>query len=133
MHNIERWHRTIKERSRCYYAMIPFKYLPRRMAVELMTAAGFYVNAFAWKYGVSDALPLLTIAEGYVLDFHLHFQAIFGEFCQAHEGTDNAMALQTIDAAAVSPNGNLQGGMCCFSLDTGKILQRASKDIKTHK
>ena len=33
---IERFHRVIQERCRCYYAMVPFDYLPRQMVVHLM-------------------------------------------------------------------------------------------------
>ena len=39
------------------------------------------------------------------------------------------MNLRTIDAVALGPNGNLQGSIRCFSLDTGKILQRAWNDV----
>ena len=45
---IERYHRVIEERSRCYYVMLPFKSLPRQMVVELMKTVVFYVNAFVW-------------------------------------------------------------------------------------
>ena len=30
---IERWHRVVKERMRCYFAMAPFDYLPRILIV----------------------------------------------------------------------------------------------------
>ena len=53
VYSIERWHRTIKERCQCYYAIILFKYLLRIMVVHLMITVVFYVNAFVWKYGVS--------------------------------------------------------------------------------
>ena len=31
------------------------------MVVQLIIIVSFYINAFIWKYGVSDILPLLTI------------------------------------------------------------------------
>ena len=107
VHMIERWHRTVKERYHCYYAKIPFKHLPRRMVIELMITVCFYVNAFAWKCGASEVLPPLTIVEGLVLDYNLHFRVIFGEFCQTYESTSNTMNLRATNAVALGPNENL--------------------------
>ena len=58
---IERYHRVIKERCRCYCAMLPFKYLPRQMVVGFMKTVVFYINSFAWIDGVSSVLPPLSI------------------------------------------------------------------------
>ena len=44
--DIERYHRVIKERARCYYAMLPFDNLPRMMVVHLMSTVVFYLNSF---------------------------------------------------------------------------------------
>ena len=68
---------------------------------------------------------MLTIIEGIVLDFYLHFKVIHRKYYQTYESTSNAINLHTTDAIALGPNGNLQGGMRCFSLDTDKILQWA--------
>ena len=38
---IERWHRVIKERARCYCAMLPYENLPRMMVIHLMKTAVF--------------------------------------------------------------------------------------------
>ena len=70
-------------------------------------------------------LPPLTIIEGTVLDFHLHFRVIYGEFVQTYEGTDNTMNGRTIDAIALGPSSNLQGGIRCYSLVSGRILNHA--------
>ena len=43
---IERWYHVIKERARCYYAMLPFDALPMTMVIYLMKTVVFYVNAF---------------------------------------------------------------------------------------
>merc|ERR1712157_208035 len=50
---IERVNRVIKERCRCYFAMVPFKSLPRIMVIHLMMTVVFYLNAFVWQPGVS--------------------------------------------------------------------------------
>ena len=50
---IERFHRLIEERCRCYYAMQPYNSFPRMMVVHLMITVIFYINAFVWRSGVS--------------------------------------------------------------------------------
>ena len=129
---IKRFHRVIKERSRCNHVMLLFNTLPCMMVVHLMIAVVFYENAFAWMDGVLKILSPLTIVEGTTLDFNLHFRVIFGEFVQTYDGTNNAMSLRSTDAIALSPNSNLQGGIICFSLATGKMFQRQWQDVEIY-
>ena len=75
----------------------------------------------------------LAIVEGTVLDYNLHFRVIFGEFLQTYEGARNDMTSRCVDAIALGPNGNLQGGIRCFSLSTGRVLQRQWQDVEAHK
>ena len=126
---IERMIRVIKERARCYYAMLPYKRIPRMMIIQLMTTVIFYVNAFVWRQGVSQFLSPTTIVEGISLDFNKHFHVIFGEYVHTFEGTTNTMKDRTVGAIALGPSGNLQGGIRCYSLLTGKVLHRTYKDI----
>ena len=86
---IERFNRVIKERTRCYYAMLPFDVLPRIMIIHLLVTVMFYINAFVWRKGVSQFLSPLTILEGIVIDYNLHFQVIFGEYAHTYENTSN--------------------------------------------
>ena len=58
---VKEFRRILEERSRYYYAMMPFKSLPRMMVAPLMIEVVFYVNSFFWTDGVSKALPPLTI------------------------------------------------------------------------
>jgi hypothetical protein len=124
---IERFIRVIKERCRCYFAMIPFDNLPRIMVIHLLMTVIFYINSFIWKKGVSPFLSPLTILEGVVLDYNLHFQVIFGEYAQTYEVTTNTMKRRTVGSIALGPTGNLQGGVRFYSLVTGRILQRDRK------
>jgi len=130
---IERFHRLIEEHCRCYYAMQSYNSFPRMMVVHLMITVIFYINAFVWRSGVSQVLSPLVIVEGLVVDYNLHFKVIFREFLQTYEGTKNDMIPRTIDAIALGPNGNLQGGIRCFSLATGKVLQHQWKDMEVIK
>ncbi|OEU11892.1 hypothetical protein FRACYDRAFT_245012 [Fragilariopsis cylindrus CCMP1102] len=125
---IERFIRVIKERCRCYYAMLPFKSLPRIMVIHLLITVMFYINAFVWRKGVSQYLSPLTILEGVVLDYNLHFQVIFGEYIHTYDETTNTMKSRSVEAIALGPNGNLQGGIRCYNLVTGKILSRSKND-----
>jgi hypothetical protein len=125
---IERFIRVIKERCRCYYAMLPFDTLPRMVVIHLLITVMFYINAFVWRKGVSQYLSPLTILEGIVLDYNLHFQVIFGEYAHTYEDTTNTMKSRTVGSIALGPNGNLQGGVRFYSLITGKILNRSRND-----
>ena len=78
-------------------------------------------------------LSPLTIVEGVAVDYNLHFQVMFGDFVQTYEGTRNDVTLRTIDALGLVPNGNLQGGVHCFSLGTGRVLNRQRQDVEVHK
>jgi hypothetical protein len=80
-----------KERIRYYWAMLPFKKIPKMMVMKLVEAVKFNVDAFVLKSGVSQHLSPMTIVEGVTLDYSKHFQVIFGEYAQVFEGTDNTM------------------------------------------
>ena len=67
------------------------------------------------------------------MDYNLHFRVIYGEFLQTYEGTKNDMTPRTVDAIAMGPNGNLQGGIRCMSLGSGRFLDRQWKDVEIYK
>ena len=87
VHEIERFNRVIMERTRCYFAMIPFRKLPRILIIHLLVTVMFYINGFVWRKGVSQFLSPLIILEGNVLDYNLRFQVIFGEYTHIYEST----------------------------------------------
>ena len=104
------------------------------MVVHLMKTIVFYINAFVWQPGISRVMPPITIVEGTILDFNIHFPVIFGKFVHTYEGTHNNMTPRTVKALALDPAiNNLQGVVHCFSLYTGKILTRTQCDIYPHK
>lgn len=127
--DIERMIRVIKERARCYFTMLPYQRLPKMMIIHLIITVVFYINAFVWKHGVSQILSPITIVEGVVLDFNLHFHVIFGEYIHTFEGTNNDMSPWTVSSLALGPSENFQGGIRCFSLISGKILHRTIEDV----
>jgi len=103
--DIERYIRVVKERCRCYFAMLPFKTLPRLAILHLLRTVVLYINAFVWQRGISPVLSPFNIVE------------------------DNTMRERTVCAMALGPSENMQGGIRCFSLATGQILRRAFNDI----
>jgi len=121
---IERWIRTCKERCRAVICMLPFKKLPRRLIVELIYAATFWLNSFPKKHGISATISPRTIITGLELDFNKHCALEFCEYCQTHEETDSSMRTRTVGALALRPTGNAQGGYYFLSLHTGKRLNR---------
>ena len=130
--DIERFPQVLKERARCYFAMvckIDITSLPKTIVIYLMMTVNFYVNAFVWQEGVSPILPPVTIVEGLVVDFNKHFHVIFSEYMHTYEGATNTMKDRTVGALALGPSGNLQGGIRCFSLCTGKVLHQFMKDV----
>ena len=96
----------------------------------MMLTVVFYINAFVWIEGVSKILPPLTIVESLTIDYNLHFKVIFGEYLQTFEGIRNDLTLRTIDALALGPNGNMQGGIRYYSLATGQVLQQQWRDVE---
>ena len=94
-----------------------------------MLTVSFYVNAFSPKSRISDHMSPITIVEGVKLVYNKHVKVIPGKYSQTFEGLDNTMKEQTIRAITLGPAGNLQGGVRFFSLKTGQILNRSSKDF----
>ena len=43
------------------------------------------------------------------------------------------MKSRTVPALALGPSGNLQGGIRCYSLETGRVLHRFTQDVTISK
>jgi hypothetical protein len=121
---IERQIRTIKERTRCVYNTLPFKWLPSRMVIEMVHSSVFWLNMFPILDGVSDTMSPRAIIVGLKLDYTKHCQLEFGSYVQVHEEHDNSMASWTTETIALRPTSNAQGGYYFFSLSTGRRLGR---------
>ena len=64
-----------------------------------------------------------------VPDYNHNFHVIFGKFGHTWEGTNNTMKYHTVPSIALGPLFNLEGGICCYSLNTGKILNQKYSNI----
>jgi hypothetical protein len=119
---IERFIRTVKDRTRSRYHSLPFKCIPRLITIRLVSNCVFWLNVFPHKDGVSSTLSPRYLMTGKHLDFTKHVRAEFGAYVQTHEQHSNNMDARTIDAICLGPSGNEQGGHWFLSLSTGKCI-----------
>ena len=97
------------------------------MAVELLSVLVSYGDAFVCINGAPHLTPLM-IVEGTALCYHLYLKVIYVELFQTHEGTKNDMSSSEADTLELGPNGNLEGGIKCFILESSRVLLRQSCD-----
>jgi hypothetical protein len=121
---IERFIRTVKERSQYLYNSVPFCRFPVLMIKEMVTSCVFWLNMFPSHDGVSDTLSPRALMTGYTLDYAKHCRLEFGSYIQTHEEHDNLMASRTTGAIALRTTGKRQGGYYFMSLSTGRKLTR---------
>ena len=121
---IERQIRTLKERTRAIYCTLPFRKIPRRLIIEMLYAANYWLNMFPRKGGISKTMSPRTLLTGMTMNYNRHCRLEFGEYVQTHEEHDNSLNPRTIGALALRPTGNAQGGYFFFSLTTGKVINR---------
>ena len=108
--DIERHIRTMNERARSVYNMLPFKKMPSRLTIEMVSSSTFWWNSFPPVGGVSDTLSPQAIVTGLEVDYEKHCQLEFGTYVQTHEESNNTMTSRTTGAIALRPTGNKQGG-----------------------
>ena len=82
---IERYNRTIKERVRAGYNILPFNHMPPILIIELVYSQVFWRNMFALKGGISLTQSPSEIILNQKLDFNTHCKVEFGEYVQTHE------------------------------------------------
>jgi hypothetical protein len=107
--DIECFIRTVKDRSRSTYRMLPFKYIPRIVLIKLVKNVIFWLNSFPARDGVSTTMSPRCIMTGQEVDYNKNVHLEFGEYVQTHEEHDNAMTNRTIGAICLGPTGNEHG------------------------
>lgn len=121
---VERYIRTIKERTRSIYNSLPYKSIPVLMIMEMVQLSVFWLNNFPATDGIYNDLSPRNIVVGSSIDYLSHCQIEFGAYAQVHQEHDNSMTARTTAAIALGPTGNAQGGYYFMSLDTGRRLNR---------
>jgi hypothetical protein len=99
--DIEQHIRTMKERTRSTWNMLPFKRMPTRLTTEMVSASTFWWNSFPPEGGVSETLSPQAIVVGMEIDFNKHCQLEFGAYVQTHKQSDNSMQSRTTGAIAM--------------------------------
>ena len=124
--HIERFIRTLKERCRMCFSLLPFSKVPRRLAIELVYCQTYWYNFTIPADYISDRLGLAAIMTGRTYDYNkiCGEGTQFGEYVQTHESTDNTMRERTVGAITLRPSGNIQGAFYYYSLVTGRRLHR---------
>ena len=96
----------------------------RRLNIEMVYAANYWLNMFPRKGGVSKTLSPRALLTGQTWSYTTHCKLEFGDYVQTHEEHDDSIAARTIGAIALRPTSNTQGGYFFFSLTTGRVLNR---------
>jgi hypothetical protein len=120
--DIERFIRTIKERVRCDWAVMPFQHVPPSMVRELVSRAIFWRNMFPLKTGISTTQSPAEIVLNRRLNYNTHCKVMPFQYVQTHEEHDNDMTPRTVGAIATRPTGD--GSYNFVSLQTGRVLNR---------
>eukprot|EP00536_Pseudo-nitzschia_multiseries_P014537 jgi/Psemu1/39067/gm1.39067_g len=107
---VERDNRTCKECICCMFASVPFKQLPWRVTIDMVSAAIFWLNNWCNRVRLDAAK-------------HCKFQ--FGDYVLAHDDTsDNTMNPRACDAIYLRPTGDRSGAMYLFDLNTARRIRR---------
>ena len=122
--DIERYIRTVKDRVRSTYRMLPFKRVPRLILIHLVKNAVFWLSALPARDGVSSVHSPRYLLTGRELEYLVHVRLEFGEYVQTHEKHGNRMTDRTLGAVCLGPNGNAQGGHYFMCLSTGARITR---------
>ena len=124
--HVERFIRTLKERCRMCFALLPFTRIPKRMVIELVYCQIYWHNFTIPADYISDRLGPAAIVLGRTYDYNSLCGpgTLFGEYVQTHESTDNTMRERTVGAITLRPSGNVQGSYYYYSLTTGRRLHR---------
>lgn len=88
---IERYIRTVKDRARSCYNMLPFQYVPRLVLVHLIKNSVFWLNSFPAADGASSTESPRYILTGRKIRFDRHVRLEFGAYVQTHEQHTNDM------------------------------------------
>ena len=121
---VERYIRTVKDRTRSVYNSLPFEKFPTRLIVEIVYAQVFWLNAFPSDGGLSRTQSPRILVTGMGVDYNMHCKLECGSYVQTQEEHSNNMAPRTIGAIALRPTGNVQGGFYFYNLATGCIISR---------
>ena len=101
--DIERYIRTVKERTCCVHNTLPFRKMLPRLIIEMVYASVFWLNCFPVENGVSSTHSPCDLIVGLPIDYNKHCGVEFGTYVQVHEEHDNLMVTRTTGAMTLRP------------------------------
>jgi hypothetical protein len=125
--DIERYIRVIKERVRAIITTLPFSHFPRLLRREIIYFAVSAINHTIRQTGIIPNQSPTSIITGQVLDALKNCVLPFATFCHIghyNEPRNDTDSARTVDALALRPTGNAQGGYFFMRLDTWKRVSR---------
>jgi hypothetical protein len=120
---IERFIRTIKERSRALVSDLPYTMLPRQVIIHLVYFAVLWLNSLPAAAGVSNKYSPREILLGREHDFENHCKTTFSSYVEAHDNPTitNTMRPRTFPGIFLGPTGNRQGTHKVFDINTDVV------------
>ena len=117
---IERAIQFIKERVRCIQSGMPFRYLPRRLTIEMVRRAVIFINSFPRRGGIHNVMSPRQILYGKRFIIPL---CKFGEYVLAYnaESGNKTNIPRVFSALYIAPNDNGTGHKV-FKLQTKKVV-----------
>jgi hypothetical protein len=127
--DIERMGRTLKERVRCHWNILPYK-MDKEMIVHCVCFCVSAINMFPKDNSIGHKAPR-ELFLGCKSNCKTDARLAFGEYVQVDEDDmkTNGMESRTSGAISLGPNGNMQGGYNFLSLATNRVLSRKSWTI----
>ena len=123
--DIERLNRTIEDRFRVKYHMMPCKVIPRPMICHLTISILNKRNIFPKRNGISKYYSPQLIVNKSVVDFEKHLRFSFGTHGQAsyyNKPKSNDDRARTLDIIYLCPSPSLQGGHDVMDLAKGVVV-----------
>ena len=122
----ERQKRVAKKRCRGISCTVPYKYVPRRMKIEILYFVVLWINAFPVKNGISTVYSPYELIIRWKMDYKNHCRVEVGTYCEVHNepSPSNTTEPRTHEGTALGPTRNLQGSIKFYCLNTGQVLKR---------
>jgi hypothetical protein len=124
---IERFIRTVKERTRSTTGELPFQEcMPDQMIVRLLYFVVMWINGMPAENGASSIFSPREIVTGLKLDFVKHCKYLWGSYVEASEDAEitNTLRSCTFPCIMLGPTGNTQGSVWCFNLQSKQVIKR---------
>ena len=126
---VERAIRVVKERARAFVVMLPFKHVPSLMKRHLIQLVVQLLNLTVHPNGLSPYLSPSSIMLGVSFDTKVHGKLPFGTYCQVQDDINPLNSVdkpRTVDAIALRPISNVQGGWVFLNITSWKLIRRRS-------